>query len=57
MKLKGITITCNYPDDTVEAAVPSEMTVMQLCQMIQKLCVEEKDMTSFVIVAVRDANS
>lgn len=49
--LTGIIITCDYPDDTVEAAVPSEMTVEQLQATIAKLVKTEPDMTSFVITA------
>lgn len=51
MKLTGVVIECNYPDDTVEAAVPSEMTVEQLQATIKKLIDTEPDMTSFVITA------
>ena len=51
IQLAGITITVNYPDDECEAAVPTEMTVDQLCEMIQKLCVTEPEMTSFVVLA------
>jgi len=49
--LKGLVITCNYPDDTAEAAVSSEMTVDQLCETIRKLIATEPEMSSFVIVA------
>lgn len=49
--LKGVVITCNYPDDEAEAALPQEMTVDQLCASIRKLIDEEKDMTSFVLAA------
>lgn len=49
--LKGVTITCNYPDDEADAAVPSEMTVDQFCQYVRKLIATEPEMTSFVIVA------
>ena len=54
MKLCGIVIEVNYPDDTVEAAVPSNMTVDQLCEMIKRLAASEPDMTSFQITAVVD---
>jgi len=54
MKLKGVTIVVNYPDDQCEAAVPSDMIVTQLCEVIQKLCATEPDMTSFVITAAVD---
>lgn len=50
--LKGVTITCNYDDDTTEAAVPTEMTIEMLSGYIAKLIREEPDMTSFVVVAV-----
>lgn len=52
--LKGVTITINYPDDECEAAVPSDMTVHQLAKSILTLVQTERDMTSFVIVAVID---
>jgi hypothetical protein len=51
MQLKGVTITVNYPETTVEAAVPSAMTVNALSQAIRKLCESERDMTSFIVVA------
>lgn len=51
MKLTGIVIECNYPDDTAEAAVPSEMTVEELQATIKKLVDSEPDMTSFTITA------
>lgn len=51
MRLGGIVITVNYPDDEAEAAVPKEMTVEQLCQTIRKLYITEPDMTSFVVSA------
>lgn len=58
MKLKGITILVNYPDESQEAGVPSEMTDEQLCLMIRRLCAgktkDSQDMTSFVITAVVD---
>lgn len=54
MKLRGIAINVNYPDDEVEVAVPSNMTVDQLCEMIKKLAATEPDMTSFVITAAID---
>lgn len=51
MMLRGVNITVNYPDDEVEAAVPAEMTVDQLCEAIRRLVSEETEMTSFVITA------
>jgi hypothetical protein len=41
--LKGLTITCNYLDDTAEAAVPEVMTVDQFCETIRKLIATEPD--------------
>lgn len=49
--LSGVVITVNYPDDECEAAVPSTMTVDQLCECIRKLCKTDLDMTSFVVSA------
>ena len=54
MKLKGVTILVNYPDDEVEAAVPQEMTLGQLYVYLGKLVETEREMTSFVITAVVD---
>lgn len=51
MMLKGVSITCNYPDDECEAAVPSEMTARQLGETILNLIATEPEMTSFVIFA------
>lgn len=49
--LKGITITCNYPDDECEANVPKEMSLDELYLKLSKLMHSEPEMTSFVIVA------
>lgn len=49
--LKGVVIHVNYPDDNVEAVVPSEMTVDQLHEMLKRLIATEPDMTAFTITA------
>ena len=54
IQLKGITLTCNYPDDTIEVAILSEMTLSQLCEILAQCIHEEPDMTSFVLVAAID---
>ena len=51
--LKGIVLTVNYPDDSVEAAIPSELTLDDLLKAIAKLYYTEPDMTSFQLVAVK----
>ena len=50
---KGASLTVNYPEDTQEAALPSEMTLDQLCTALRELVRLEPSMTSFVLVAVR----
>lgn len=52
IQLKGVVITVNYPESEAEAAVPSEMTVQQLANSITTLLQTERDMTSFMIVAI-----
>lgn len=51
MKLTGVVIECNYPDDNAEAGIPNECTVDQLCDFIKRLVSSEPEMTSFVITA------
>lgn len=51
MKLKGVSILVNYPDDEVQAAVPADMTMDQLCSFIKRLAETEPELTSFVITA------
>jgi hypothetical protein len=50
-KLKGVVITCNYPDDTADAVISVEMTVDELVRYIDMLVTSEPEMSSFVIVA------
>jgi hypothetical protein len=54
MKIAGIVIECNYPDEPkpIEAAVPAEMSLDEFLKVIKKLVDSEPDMTSFVITAV-----
>lgn len=49
--LTGVIIMCNYPDDSAEAAVPSELRLSDLLTTIQKLVISEPDMTSFNLTA------
>lgn len=54
MNFKGISLTVNYPDDECEAAIPQQLNLEQLIAALRKLCETEPDMTSFVLVAVKD---
>lgn len=47
--LKGINITCNYSDDSVDAAIPTEMSLAKLLITLVRLCDSEPEMTSFVL--------
>jgi len=53
MHFKGVTLTVNYPDCEVEAAIPSELSLEQLINALYKLCDTEPEMTSFVLVAAK----
>ena len=54
MNLKGVVLTVNYPEDEVEAAIPSNMTLEQAIEFLRKLAASEPDMTSFVLTAAVD---
>jgi hypothetical protein len=50
--LKAVVLTVNYPEDSYDAAIPSQLSVDQLAAFLKQLLATEKDMTSFVLVAV-----
>jgi hypothetical protein len=52
MTLTGVTMTVNYPETSVDAAIPAEMKPATLAFYIEKLMREEPDATSFTIAAV-----
>lgn len=52
--LKGVTLTVNYPDDSVEAAIPERWTAIAVGHFIAKLIESEPEATSFVLVAAID---
>lgn len=54
MQFKGVVLTVNYPDDEVEAAIPSNLSLEQMISCLRKLVETEPEMTSFVLVAARD---
>jgi len=51
VQLGGVVVTCNYPDDVVDANIPSELTLGQLYSLLNQLIESEPDMTSFVLTA------
>lgn len=56
MNLRGISVTCNYPNDETEANLPQNMTLDELYLRLSKLIRTETEMTSFVVTAAIDRN-
>lgn len=53
MKFK-INITVNYPDDEAEAAIPDRpMSLVEVLNTLKTLTTIERDLTSFVLIAVK----
>lgn len=53
MNFHGITLTVNYPETSVEAAIPAEGSLEDIVGWLKRLCSTEPEMTSIVLVAVK----
>lgn len=51
MRLRNVVITCKYPDDEVEAAVPQNMSPEELLASIKRLLETEREMVEFTLTA------